>query len=176
MANMKKTKKELPRMLFVIIAVSVLLLTTSCSGSTPGSSWFGIKSSQTGQDDTPFTTRVYSGIYGVTMKFASNQPPRTVYYTGTNTPFDVILEIRNRGASPIISGYLYLTGFDTNIINPAIISPASAQYPLSLAVRDLEPVSNFNPEGGYMNVEFENTIRRWPPGIDIFEPKIRATS
>jgi hypothetical protein len=154
----------------VLIIISMLTLLAGCSGR---SAWpiFGGKGTQVAQDSTPFTTNVHTGIYGVTMQFATDNPPSTVYYTGQGTPFNIILELRNRGATDITEGYLYLSGYDRNIIQPTIISPRGKNLPMFFT---LEGVTNFNPEGEYNTIEFENSILNWPPGKDQLDVKFRA--
>lgn len=107
------------------------------------------------------------------MRFTTENPPRTVYYDGPGTPFDVILEVRNRGTHNVVDGYFYLTGYDRNIIQPEIIVPSGQNLPMPFS---LDGVTNFNPEGDITTVEFRNTILRWPEGTDSYAPGFRATA
>ncbi|KHO46159.1 MAG: hypothetical protein QS98_C0005G0106 [archaeon GW2011_AR3] len=156
-----KSKLSLLAILFVLI-----LMMSACSGR---SSWpWGPKSHE---DDDPFVTNAHTGTYGVVMRFTRENPARTVYYTGDPTPFDLVVEIRNRGAYDISNGWLYLTGFDKNIIQPFIVAPSGKTLPLFFA--PMEGVSNFNPEGDISVVEFRNDIVSWPEGTDKYEPKVK---
>lgn len=160
------------KVFFVSVLLIVVLMIAGCTESRVGFGW-GRKSTEVYDDDTPFTTRAHQGNYGLVLEFAEDNPPRRVFYTGSGTPFNVIIELRNRGAWEITEGYLYLTGYDKNIIQQRIISPSGTTYPISF---DIEHVTNFNPQGGYETVEFENTIYNWPPGTDSYRPVFRASA
>ena len=157
------------------MAILVIFLISGCSST----SWspFAPKSA-TSQNGEPFTTNVHTGTDGIVLNFASGSPPSTVYYTGPGTPFDIILEMRNRGATDIMQGYLYLSGYDKNIIRPLIISPSGWVFGKNNGIyfSNLEGVSNFNPEGEYTTIEFQNDIVDWPSGTDSYSPVFRASA
>ena len=158
-----------------------LIITSSCSGISQWPS-FGGKDGQTGNSDTPFSTKVHTGLYGIEAKFVANQPQNTVYYTGNALNFPIMLEVRNRGATTVDAngpnkGYVYLSGYDPNIIQSSIIQPRNSVNNKYIPLVGLDAVSNFNPEGGYTVVEFNNIIlpSSWPHGTDVYEPTFRAT-
>ena len=169
---MKMSMEAKNKIVIMALAVFMAISLTACSGR---SGWpiFGGPNYQ-GEDDTPFTSKAHTGLYGLVLKFTNSNPPRTVYYSGPGTPFDVILEMRNRGAEDVIGGYIYLSGYDRNIIEPGVIG--HSDFP-NVPIRfDLEGVTNFNPEGGYTTIEFQNTIQRWPEGVDQYEPNFRVSA
>ncbi|NQV08794.1 hypothetical protein HQ529_03005 [Candidatus Woesearchaeota archaeon] len=152
--------------------LTIILFVTGCTtGDGQTGFGFGSKSSDRFDDDTPFTAQAHQGDDGLALQFAKNNPPTKIYYTSAGTPFNVIVELRNRGAHQIDDAYLYLTGYDKNIIQDTRITPGGS-LPVTF---DLEPVTNFNPEGGYETVEVENTILNWPEGTDSYKPTIRAS-
>ncbi len=169
---MNRIKIEMDRRIFLVFLLLAILFIAGCTGRGPGF-FFRRQSAETRQDDTPFTTQAHQGTLGLEMRFAKNNPPREVFFTGSGTPFTVVVELRNRGATRIENGYLYISGYDKNIIQQTILSPSGANYPIQF---DIEPVTNFNPEGGYEIVEFENAIINWPPGTDSYRPVFRASA
>jgi len=177
--NNKSNKLEKMRtnkkILFIIAVLGLMFVLEGCNNAGQSSSgWnWGRKSIETYDDDTPFTMQAHQGNFGLIMRFAKDNPPNRIYYTGQGTPLDVIIELRNQGAHRIEEGYLYLTGYDKNIIQQYRITPSGKTYPISF---DLEQVTNFNPEGGYETIEFENTINNWPEGADSYKPIFRASA
>lgn len=169
---MNRIKIEMDRRIFLVVLLLTILFIAGCTGRGSGFN-FRRQSAETRDDDTPFTTEAHQGTLGLEMRFAKNNPPRNVFFTGSGTPFTAVIELRNRGATIIENGYLYLSGYDRNIIQQAILSPSGASYPLQF---DIDPVTNFNPEGGFETVEFEHTIINWPPGTDSYRPVFRASA
>ncbi len=99
--------------------------------------------------DTRPTTDFRRGSEGIVMNFVQTMPPPTIY---DDSNFDLIVEVRNRGAYPQDShrsiGALYISGFDTNIINMY----NSKNLPA------LEGKSAHNPEGGFDIVTFHGGV------------------
>ncbi|RME53067.1 hypothetical protein D6783_02985 [Candidatus Woesearchaeota archaeon] len=93
--------------LFVLAAISVLLLFSSCT------LWNG----RTNPDSPPSTREYYEGTRGVEARFV-RVPPKLYYYAGggrEDNPIDIEVEVANVGAS-MARGGLYLSGFDPNLI------------------------------------------------------------
>ncbi len=58
---------------------------------------------------------IHKGTKGLEMKFLPNNPPNEIT-TSTGSDFYVSVELHNEGTSPA-KGYLFLSGYDTNIID-----------------------------------------------------------
>lgn len=87
------------------------------------------------------TVDIHSGTKGVTIEFLENAPPAEVYEAG---PFDIILKVKNAGASDIRGGMLIVGVEEQNI---ELRSQNSERF-------DLAGKSEYNPEGEYEILQF----------------------
>jgi len=124
---------------------------------------------QSGNTKTP-ATDVFKGTNGIVMSFMTDAPRSLIYYSGEDAAsvLNVFLEMKNKGTYGT-SGNVYLTGFDQSII-----SMTSAQQAFSTA--DLEPVSIYNPEGGYKVMTFNANSINLPAGTNEYSPIFQATA
>ena len=121
-----------------------------------------------GISSTAPTPDAHSGSEGVVIRFLPNYPPQQIYDT---QPFDVMVEVRNRGAADVnpAKGNVYLSGFDPAMI-PGIPT-TGAQLPT------IEGKTEFNPEGGYETVEFKSALRALGvKEIDKYSAPLQATA
>lgn len=90
-------------------------------------------------------TEVHKGTDGVVMNFVPRSIPDRIY---PDTDFTPIIELRNRGATEIVRGYGWLSfsGIDPKII-PAYFDKNHPE-----GYFELDPVTSYNPEGGYDSV------------------------
>jgi len=116
----------------------------------------------------------HSGTQGLEMRLVPNYPPARVYYSlynppnqdGYQNPITVMAELWNRGAYDIEYGQVYLSGFDSSIIQFAEGNVYS--------FAPLEGKTSFNPEGGYTTVEFKGNVPAGalPEGMDHYLAKM----
>jgi hypothetical protein len=116
------------------------------------------------------TTDVFKGTNGIIMNFMTEAPRSIIYYSGEDAAsvLNIILEMKNKGTYGT-SGNVYLTGFDQSLI-----SITSAQQSFSNA--DLEPVSIYNPEGGYKVMNFNANSILFSSGTNEYSPIFQATA
>lgn len=119
------------------LLVSVLL----CSLLLAGCKGLGSKSTENAGSSLG-NEEVFVGTEGLSMNFVENLPPSKLY---SSTNLNVLVELHNKGVTDINNLYLYLSGFDPNIIR----IPNRVQ-----SVFGIEGKSRFNLEGGYRSVEF----------------------
>jgi hypothetical protein len=139
----------------VILSIIIMLVVSGCAG-LPGR-----------QKEPDIGYR--RGSRGIVMKFLPNFPRPRMY---DNEPFEVMLEIRNRGSYDVGFGYdrVYLSGFDIGIITGIAVSGK----PFSTG---LEGASQYNPEGGYDTIDFRGTIAPLQrKNIDSYPATILATA
>ncbi len=139
----------------VILSVIIMLAISGCSGIGGGRK----------EPATGYRT----GSQGVVLTFVPNFPRPRMY---DDEPFDVMLEVRNRGSHPVGFGYdrVYLSGFDIGIITGIAVS--GKPIPTGL-----EGATQYNPEGGFDTLEFKgniNPLKR--KNIDKYPATILATS
>lgn len=91
-----------------------------------------------------------TGSQGLVINFLPSYPRTQMY---DSDPFDVIIEIRNRGSADVGFGgdAVYLSGYDPGIITG--ISTFGENVPAGL-----EGASEFNVEGGYDTIAFNAQI------------------
>jgi len=128
-----------------------------------------VLSACSGSKKTP-KTDIFKGTQGIVMNYMADAPRSLIYYAGedASTVLNILLEVRNKGTFGS-SGTIYLTGFDRSII-----SIASSQQSFSSA--DLDPVSTYNPEGGYKIFKFEPTSITLPKAMNEYSPIFQATA
>lgn len=130
----------------VIIAVILLVLFLSgCKGFTRKGA---------NADESAINRQVYSGTQGLEIDFMQNLPPNEIY---DSSNLHIVAELRNRGTRDV-SGRLYLTGLDTNIIRGI----DTEKYFGPIEARD-----RYNIEGGYEVLEFESSSIDLPRGTDV---------
>lgn len=93
------------------------------------------------------------GTQGLEIRFLDRSPPHVLYETD---PLVATLELYNRGASEIRDGYIYFTGFDTNIITQFGPGPEIGTRTWTTFRMD-DKKTQFNREGGYDIVEFSSS-------------------
>lgn len=148
-------KKRLIFALFLIL----LIMISGCKGK---------------KDTKKALEEVRTGTQGLIITFLANNPPPTIHVeeSAPNT-FDVILELRNKGAHPetgSLQGLLYLSGFDPKIVSfgDTPIQP--------LNDKALEGKSSINPNGGLDLVKFEGKVDYGNLKVERYEPTLLATA
>jgi hypothetical protein len=130
---MKKNNSKKTIISFILIIISLFLL--SCSSS----------------NNRNFDSEYRTGSQGIVMNFVHNAPPSSVYDTD---PLNILIEVLNKGAHDISRGsnsYIYLSGFDTNIITNIAHG--------GKIIEDLEGKSRYNPYGDKDFINFDGKIR-----------------
>ena len=138
----------------VIIAIILVSLVYGCKTGTP---------SVSPEDGAP--SEIYKGYTGLEMSFMSNLPPDKIY---DSTPLDIMLELQNTGVYDLTGRcQLYLHGYDENII-PGLLTTEQCG--------DLEPKTQYNPEGGRDTQEFYTTNIYLPEKVDSLEQSFIITA
>ncbi len=140
------------RRLITVIALLSLVILSAC----------GVKVGQS-KEQAANLDDAHKGIKGVSINFVNNNPPALVF---TGTPLDVIVELKNEGATPVVGGTLYLTGYDTRLFN---LQPTSKQF-------NLDARSRFNLVGGYETADFSSSNVFLPQGAESFSQTLLATA
>lgn len=117
------------------------------------------RNTDTGQ---PSASDIYSGTTGLEMTFVEDATPDTVFQ---GNGLVLLMELRNKGAYPI-DGWVYLSGYDKNLI-----TMDQTRVPISL-----EGKSRFNLEGGYSTMTFSSTSISLPEGSDVYSPNFVTTA
>lgn len=134
----KPIMKEMKKFIFLICFFLIILFITSC---TPR----GYK---------PEVKETYFiGTEGLFMRFIKNAPPYKVY---VGDKMDVTVELWNRGAWPdsdVFEGFLVISGFDLSAINGVWEKGNAVSV---LIPPNLQGKSQFNPEGGYATLTYED--------------------
>ena len=160
MINLKKI------ILFALFAIALLAL--GC----------GKKDSASSIED------VRAGTEGLSVSFVPNNPPDKVHVEkGAPTKFDIVLEIRNKGAFPqpeegnnAPEGQLYISGYDNKIINSlAVKEPQKGGTSVSLIDINLQGRSTINPNGGQDIAAFEAAVNYDSMNVKTYEPIFLAT-
>jgi len=165
---------KLEKKAFFGLFLAVLILISACSKG---------KSSTT---KTLEELRV--GTEGLAMSFLPNNPPERIHVEkGADSElnrFDVVLEVRNKGASPQpgegtgggeffgINGKIYLSGYDTNILDFFDPKPPIAD----LNTKTLEGKTTINPNGGLDFATFKGRVNADNLNVEKYEPVIQATA
>jgi len=120
------------------------------------------------QRGQPQPVNAYTGTQGLVINFVPNNPPTTIYTTGMeDTGNSIIVELRNKGTHTT-GAYVYLTGFDPNILLN-IVSQKSIQT--------IDGKSPVNLEGGYQQISFTDNLRvNLPEGTDVYPVNLQATA
>jgi hypothetical protein len=130
-----------------------IVLITGCSG---------VKTGQTKEQAAAAAQTIHTGFKGVSLEFVRNNPPDTTF---TGSPLDVVVELKNEGASPA-EGTLYLSGYDPRLFN---IQPQYKEF-------SLEARSPFNTFGGYDTAAFNAPNIFLPQGTDTLTQNFLASA
>jgi len=139
----------------------------------------------TGKNDTKKSVEeVRTGTEGISVNFLPNNPPDIVHVEqNSENKFDVVFELRNKGAYPqpeegsSPKGNLFLSGYDPNIIEFNVKEPKSSEAKkVDLSKVALEGKSSINPNGGQDIVSFEGTIEYQKLNVQKYEPILLATA
>ena len=127
---------------------------------------------------------IRTGTEGVVASFSANAPPEKIHVDeNLDNKFDVVLELKNKGAYPqpevgkSPEGFLFLSGYDPKIIEFKIKEPKSdkGKSMLDLKKVGLEGKSTINPNGGQDIVSFEGEIAYQRLNVEKYEPTLLAT-
>lgn len=136
-------------------------------------------SSCTGKKDTKKPLEdIRTGTQGLSISFLTNNPPPTIHAEKEAlNDFDVVLELRNKGAypqpeegRPSLYGRVYLSGFDPNIIS---FDNSPVQ---ELMDKALEGKSTINPNGGFDLMTFKGKVFYENLNVEKYEPTLLATA
>jgi len=131
----------------------ILVFLTACQG---------VKFGMTKEQAAALPDNAHIGVKGVTFEFIKNNPPDIVF---TGSPLDIIVELKNEGAAPVIGGTIYLSGYDSRMFN---IQPQYATF-------DLEGRTKFNTYGGYDTKEFSSDNIYLPQGTDTLDQPFQVS-
>ena len=155
---MIKLKKNLLALFFVL-----LILVSGCSGK---------------KDVKKSLEEIRTGTEGISVSFLPNNPPSTIHVAGTDTEtvFDVVLELRNRGAYPQPDEdrkqqvKIYISGYDNNLMKIDVIPDDVTRL-----ITSLEGKSNVNVIGGTDIVTFKGKVTAANLKVEKYEPTLLAT-
>lgn len=137
---------------------------------------------------------IRTGTEGIVLSFLANTLPSTIHVEeGVDNSFDVVLELRNKGAYPQPEdkitgpeGKLYLSGYDANIISFQLkgyeqqgpLLPGTAfNNPIGyLAKMALDGKSTINPNGGQDIISFTGTIDPTKMKTEKYDLTLLATA
>lgn len=131
---------------------------------------FGCSQSQS----TGLGESVQVGTEGIVMNFVNNAPPSEIFYdpTGGNE-FEATVELKNKGTFPRegtpLVGQLFITGFDTSVINGAWEGGDS--LPSTLTGKSL-----VFPEGGYDIKTYLDSDLSYPFDSDTYPTPVQVTA
>jgi len=134
---------------------------------------------------------IRTGTEGIMVGFLPNTPPDKIPVDKANNIFDVVLEVKNKGAYPqpadtdalragfgYLFGYVYLSGFDDNIITfqsrkAGVLEAGNVGR---IDARTFEGKSTINPNGGLDLLEFKGTVTVQNLNVEKYEPTLQATA
>lgn len=147
----------------IVLAVFLVLAVSSCSRN---------------QEVQRSLEEIRTGTDGILISFLPNIPPGAIHAESNNLNFDVVVEVKNKGAYPEINspnlkvdGKLYLSGHDKKIIT---FSPENKD--LKDNDLSLEGKSPVNVNGGSGLVTFKGTVNIANLNVDKYEPTLLATA
>ena len=157
-------KKSMVLAAFIIL----LILISGCTGK---------------KDVKKSLEEIRTGIEGITISFLPNAPPDKIHVeqgasTESNT-FDVVVELRNKGAYPQPEdddfsrgfGNVYISGYDPDIIT---ITPKDSNREIS--GKTLEGKSTINPNGGFDTITFNGVVDTTKLNVEKYEPTLLSTA
>ncbi len=125
---------------------------------------------------------IRSGTEGIVVSFLPNAPPEKIFVAEKDEEFEIILEVKNKGAYPQPNegnngqapriGKVYISGFDKNIIT---IKPKEGGID-DLSTRALEGKSSINPNGGLDIIGFTATVSAEKLNVEKYDPTLLATA
>lgn len=129
---------------------------------------------------------IRTGTEGIVMSFLQNAPPDKIHVEQGATPeaniFEVVLELKNKGAYPQPDegarglgpgfGKIFLSGYDTSIITLESKDGKSGD----LGTKTLEGKSTINPNGGQDVLSFTGKIIPENLNVEKYEPTLLATA
>ena len=139
----------------------LLILISGCSGK---------------KDVKKSLEEIRTGTEGISVSFLPNNPPATIHAADTDTAFDVVLELKNRGAYPQPDEpkeqqvKVYLSGFDSSILKLDV-----TQEDINRLTTSLEGKSNVNIIGGTDIVTFKGKVTVDNLKVEKYEPTLLAT-
>jgi len=119
----------------------------------------------TNRNELNIREEVYKGTKGLEMIFTPGYPQTRIY---DNQQVNVLVELRNKGISPIV-GTLTLEGYDPQIVS----------FPSSVTRRrfgELKERNPYDPEGGFEIAEFSSSRIILPEGVDSYRPRFVVTA
>ncbi len=140
------------------VTVLLLILTIALYGCTTG----GGGVSKIGKD-------YRKGTQALQLNFLPNAPPPELF---DMDDFVVGLEVRNKGASTVGSGTIYLSGYDPATFPSGLTGEGITNNQISIT--NLEGLSMYNPEGGYAAYSLSGTIASLK--VNSYTPTIMATA
>lgn len=159
MINLKK------RLIFVFLVL--LILISGCKGK---------------KDVKKALEEIRTGTEGITITFLPNTPPDKIHIDRSSTTFDVVLELKNKGAYPqpedrraAPQGKVFLSGFDTKIIKIEL-TEKDREKSGDLGKMALEGKSTLNPNGGMDLLSFTGTVDFNKLNVEKYEPTLLATA
>lgn len=120
---------------------------------------------------------IRTGTEGIVISFLPNAPSLIIHAEqSSDNSFDVVLEVRNKGAYPQPDdgltapfGDIYLSGYDRSILD---FTPQA----FNLNDRALEGKSNINLNGGLDLATFKGTVKIENLNVEKYEPTLLATA
>jgi len=122
----------------------------------------GVKFGQTKEQAANMLDTSNVGVKGVTINFVKGQPPDVLF---TNTPLDIVLELKNEGAFAVSNGVVSISGYDSQWID---LQPQEKTF-------SLDPKTKFNTFGGYDTAQFSSKAIYLPRGTDNLDQNFLAT-
>jgi len=122
-------------------------------------------------------SEVISGTEGLTIEFVNGLPQDNYKVGSQEFPISIFIDVKNKGTYPqediidqslLGSGKIFLSGFDTSIID-------LEQNSKDLSELYLPGKSSVNPEGGLDSLEFNGNIIAQNLGVEKYTPTILAT-
>ena len=149
------------RKLFLIIVLILLISISGCGGK---------------KDVKKSLEEIRTGTEGISVSFLPNNPPATIHVENDNTPFDVILELKNKGAYPQPDEQdfyvnVYLSGYDKNILELDVERNDVNRLKTSLIGKSL-----VNIGGGSDIVTFKGKVKSSQLNVEKYEPILLATA
>ena len=152
---------KLKKIIFVLLIIS-LLLASGCK--------------KTQKDPKKQLEELKTGTEGISLSFVPNSPPDIVHIEPTVKNFDVMIEIKNKGAYPAaddprrIEGRLYLSGYDQNLVQ-------WDRNNVDLGSLLLPSKSQVNLQGGFDVAAFKAEAQNLDSlNVEKYEPILLATA
>ncbi len=168
MKNKKNQEKKFSAGIFFLIFF-LLILISGCKGK---------------KDVKKSLEDIRTGTQGIVFSFLQNAPPDTIHtQDGSDNTFDVILELKNKGAYPqpgeagegknAPHGLIILSGYDNRIIQFGDGDAAASQY---FSDKALEGKSIINTNGGLDILIFKGKVSVDNLCTEKYAPTLLATA